>query len=327
MSQTAPGKSYRKGISLIELFQMFPDEKTAEEWFEKKRWGQVGKPTHCPLCGCSERVKPVLSRNPLPYRCAECRRYFSVKTRTVMHRSHIPYQKWLIGIYLWATSLKGVSSMRLHRDLNITQRSAWFMAQRLREAWNEGIPEMAGTFEVDETFMGGKEKNKHKDKKLNAGRGAVGKVAVAGIKNRETNTINAVVVARTDKETLQGFVSDRVDTEATVFSDDFKSYHGLPYEHKTVKHSVGQYVNGQAHTNGIESFWSLLKKGYHGTFHHFSPKHMNRYITEFATRYNVRPMNTIDIMGKSVKMMVGKRLTYQELALGETGYGSNVTTD
>ena len=309
----APGKHFREGISLIGLFQKFPDDATAEAWFEKQRWGEAGKPSHCPKCGSTEKLKRVSSRKSTPYWCGACRTNFSVRVGTVMHRSHISLQKWAIGIYLFSVSLKGVSSMRLHRDLKITQKSAYFMAQRLREAWSESLTVMVGPLEVDETFVGGKEKNKHSKKKLKAGRGGVGKAIVVGAKDRATNTISAAVVENTDAKTLQGFVSDHAADGATVYTDDHGGYKGLPYDHETVKHSVGEYVDGQASTNGIESFWATLKRGYHGTFHHISPKHLRRYVNEFATRHNMRSQDTEAMMGETVARMVGKRLRYQDL--------------
>ena len=313
MAQNAPGKHYREGISLIALLERFPNDATAERWFEEQRWGEAGKPGHCPMCGGTDKLGPVAARKPLPHWCGECRRHFSVKTGTVMHRSKIGLQKWAIAIYLWSTSLKGVSSMRLHRDLNITQKSAYFMAQRLREAWSDSPGGMLGPVEVDETFVGGKEKNKHAHKKLKAGRGTVGKMIVVGAKDRETNRVSAAVVDNTDAKTLQDFVGDHAAKGATVYTDDHGGYQGLPFEHETVKHSVSEYVRDQAHTNGIESFWATLKRGYHGTFHHISPKHLHRYVNEFATRHNMRPKDTEAMMAETVARMVGKRLMYRDL--------------
>ena len=313
MAQNAPGKHYREGISLVELFQRFPNDEAAERWFEVARWGESGKPDHCPICGATDKLKIIATRRPLPFRCGECRRYFSVRTGTVMHRSKIGLQKWAVATYLWSVSLKGVSSLRLHRDLKITQKSAYFMAQRLREAWSDSPGGMLGPVEVDETFIGGKEKNKHAHKKLKAGRGAVGKAIVVGAKDRETNRVSAAVVGNTDAKTLQGFVGKRAAKGATVYTDDHGGYQGMPFEHETVKHSVSEYVRDQAHTNGIESFWATLKRGYHGTYHHISPKHLHRYVNEFATRHNMRPKDTEAMMSETVARMVGKRLMYKDL--------------
>ena len=317
MAQKGPGKSHREGISLIELFEQFPDDATAEVWFEEQRWGTAGEPSHCPMCGDTAKQRPVKSRKPLPYWCGSCRRHYSVRTGTVMHRSRIPLQKWAIAIYLWSTSLKGVSSMKLHRDLKITQKSAYFMAQRLREAWSDMPSGMGGPVEADETYVGGKRKNMSNAKRkqlAGTGRGAVGKVAVAGIKDRKTRQVSARVMEATKADDLQGFVRDHAVAGATLYTDDAGAYQGMSdYDHESVKHSVSEYVRGQAHTNGIESFWSMLKRGYHGTFHHISEKHLHRYVNEFATRHNLREEDTIAMMEKTVSMMNGKRLTYRDL--------------
>ena len=193
-----------------------------------------------------------------------------------MESSKLGFQVWAIALYQVTTNLKGVSSMKLHRDLGITQRSAWFLAHRLREAWKDNGTQFSGPVEVDETFIGGKEKNKHANKKLKAGRGAVGKAIVVGAKDRDSNRVSATVVGNTDAKTLQGFVGDRAAKGATVYTDDHGGYHGMPFDHETVKHSISEFVNGMAHTNGIESFWALLKRGYHGTYHHMSERNVHR---------------------------------------------------
>ena len=221
-----------------------------------------------------------------------------------------------MAIFLCLTSLKGVSSMKLHRDLNITQKSAWHLAHRLRKALEPHGSMFSGPVEVDETYMGGKRANMSNAKRkelAGTGRGAAGKVAVVGVKDRASNRIAAKVVERTDKPTLQGFVVKHTAPGATVYSDEASAYEGLPYEHESVKHSAAEYVRGMAHTNGVESFWSILKRAHKGIFHKMSPKHLDRYVTEFEGRHNIRERDTIDQMGSVVLGMDGKRLMYADL--------------
>lgn len=315
MSKKAPGKSHREGISLMQLTEMFPDEESAVRWFEAIQWPN-GR--HCPKCG-SLRTSEVPGANPMPYWCGDCRSYFSVKTGTSMARSKLPMRKWAFAVYLYVTNLKGVSSMKLHRDLGVTQQTAWFMLGRLRAAWGEAeLPAMEGPVEADELYLGGIRKNMPKKKRKElTGRGAVGKTPVVGIKDRATNQVRAQVVESVDAETVHEFIRDTVDPNATLYSDESSVYRGAPVsEHEAVNHSVGEYVRLQAHVNGIESFWAMLRRAHKGTFHKISPKHLQRYIDEFTHRHGIRDQDTLDQMAHVVAHMAGKQLLYRELVAG-----------
>ena len=325
MAHKAPGKAYRKGLSLVDLLEMFPDDDTAMRWFVETRWPHGPA---CPHCG-SIRVLSAAAHATMPYRCREkgCRKRFSVRTGTIMESSNLGFQTWALAMFLCVTSLKSVSSMKLHRDLGITQKSAWHLAHRLRKAWDEDSGALfTGPVEADETYMGGKRKNMSKSKRrelaeAGIGRGHAGKTVVAGIKDRDTNHVIAHVVERTDAETLQGFVIEHTEPGATVYTDEAAAYKGLPFSHESVNHSVAQYVRNQAHTNGIESFWSMLKRAHMGTFHKMSPKHLDRYVTEFAAKHNVRPLDTRDQLTTLTHGMDGKRLRYEDL-IADNGLSS-----
>ena len=281
MAHKAPGKAHREGITLVELMDMFPNEVTATAWFESVFWGGE---RHCGHCG-SARTYEGDGGNGMPYRCGDCRGYFSVKTGTVMAHSKVPLRKWAIAIYLCLTSLKSVSSMKLHRDIGVSQPTAWFMLHRIREAWtgNTSGP-FDGPVEVDETYFGGKRKNMSKAKRkelAGTGRGAVGKTAVVGMKDRDSNKVTARVVDDTDGQDIAGVCrgSRRVRCQG-LHGRCSGSYKG--HVLSTTKPSniaLASTSDGMAHTNGIESFWSMLKRAHKGTFHKISPKHLDRYVS------------------------------------------------
>ncbi|MCY4260779.1 MAG: IS1595 family transposase [Rhodobacteraceae bacterium] len=306
-----PGKYHRKGMTIVELMDMFPTESAATAWFESVIWPN-GR--YCPKCG-SLHTREVPNAKPMPYWCKDCRSYFSVKTGTAMQSSKIPLRKWAIAIYLCLTSLKSVSSMKLQRDLGVSQPTAWFMMHRIRKAWGyDDSQPFDGPAEVDETYFGGKRKNMSNAKRKElTSRGAVGKTAVVGIKDRETNQVRAEVIVETDAETLQNFVEENTAEDATVCTDDAAAYKGMDRLHESVRHSVGEYVWEMAHANGIESFRAMLKRAHGGTFHKISLKHLQRYVSEFAGKHNIRNSGTLAQMRDTVARLVGERLLWRDL--------------
>lgn len=310
--------AHRPGLSLFEIMGMFPDEQTAHAWFAERRWGPDEAGRYCPRCGCTETRRS--KRRPF-YFCTGCRKRFSVRTGTVMEESRLPVRKWAIATFLIVAGIKGVASTRLARDLDITQKSAWFLLHRLREAL-EGVAQggetFAGPVEVDETYVGGRTKNKS-----NARRKAMKaagetwrdhKSVVAGVRDRETGGVRAEVVEHEDRPTLHGLIAENVAPGATVYTDEAPAYRGMTgYEHETVNHGVREYVREQASVNGIESFWALLKRGYVGTHHWMSAKHLDRYVQEFASRWSRRRLSTTEQMHAVAAGMVGRRLTYAKL--------------
>ena len=320
MTKKAPGKAHRQGISLLEVVRKFPNDEVAETWYVQQRWPEG---VVCPHCG-SVNVQTGAKHKTMPYRCREkeCAKRFSAKTGTVMEGSKLGFQTWMIAAYLMTTSLKSVSSMKLHRDLEITQKTAWYLAHRIRRGWTDESRVMSGNFrgpvEVDESYFGGVRRNMSNAKRRalaeeGYAQGPAGKTVVVGLKDRETNRVVARVVEHSDKATLQGFVLENTESEAVLYSDEAGAYESIPLEHHCVKHSVSEYVRGEIHTNGVESFWSMLKRAHKGTFHKLSPKHLDRYVQEFAGRHNIRDEDTEDQLVSLAFGMDGKRLRYREL--------------
>lgn len=299
-------------ISTFDLFAMFPDAESARLYLESRLWENG---VTCPICKGGERIT---TRKGGYYRCNACQLDFTIRTGTIFERSHIPLNKWLYAMYMLVTARKGISSMQLAKEIGVTQKSAWFMLHRLREACNGKLEKLQGMIEIDETFVGGKEANKHECKKLKAGRGSVGKTAVMGLRERGTGRTIAMPIKATDMETLQTAIHTNCEVGSTLFTDEASGYigmDGLFFRHDTVCHSVGEYINGQAHTNGIESVWALLKRGVYGVYHQVSPKHLGRYVNEFAFRLNAGDVkrHTLDRLDSFVVAVVGKRLTYAGL--------------
>jgi len=305
----------------------YADPENCHQFMVDLRWPD-GKVT-CPTCG-SENVKYL--PNARVFKCYEKhpRQKFSLKVGTIFEDSPIGLDKWLPAMWLIVNSKNGISSWEVHRALGVTQKTAWFMLQRLRLAMQSTDGgTLSGEVEVDETFIGGKARNMHEKKRREkiTGTGGKDKAMVLGMVERGGKVCATVVDKRTKKE-LQAHVRQTVEAGAAIFSDELKSYEGLDddYKHAVINHAI-EYVNGNTHTNTIENFWSLLKRGLHGTYVSVEPFHLFRYIDEQAFRYNNR--NDMDDSGRFVTAMqqvVGKRLTYKELT-GKTIEGPNQTAD
>lgn len=301
----------RSTISTFQLFEVFPDAETARVYLESRLWPNGPR---CPVCGTGERIT-VRKRGF--YRCNQCKEDSTVRTGTIFERSHVPLHKWVYAMYLVVTARKGISSMQLAKEIGVTQKTAWFVLGRLREACKGNLTKLRGIIEIDETFIGGVEANKHEWKKLHQGRGAVGKEAVFGMRQEDGRTI-AMHLPAIEIGTVHQAIIRNVEVGSTIHSDEAGAYNGLGglfFTHERVNHSAGEFSRDGVSTNSIESVWAVLKRGVHGVFHHVSPKHLDRYVQEFTFRLNDGNVarHTLARLDSFIAGTAGRRLTYKAL--------------
>lgn len=298
--------------SVLDLINAFPNEKVCIEHLEELRWnGNVISPF--------DSSSKVYNCKGNKYKCKNTGKYFNVKTNTIFDNTKMPLQKWFLAIWLVTSHKKGISSLQLGRDLDITQKSAWFMLQRIRNCFGTyPNDDLENEVEIDETYVGGKNKNRHNNKKIKGsqGRSAKDKTPVVGMVQRG-GLLSAMAVENVKSDTLTREIISKVKESATLYTDEWLGYNGVSriYDHHIVKHNQGEYVKGRIHTNTIEGFWSLLKRGIIGIYHFTSKKHLQMYVDEFVFRYNTRKFSEglrFDLMLR----MTENRITYKELING-----------
>ena len=314
-------KGTAETISIPQLLRMFPDQETCIAWLERVRWN--GEPV-CAHCGACDKISRPKSK-PNAYWCGHCRKQFTVTTGTIMHATKTPLQNWIIAIYSVMTARKGISAMQLSKELSVQYRTAWYMLHRIREACASGDFKLDGVVEMDEVYIGGKRANMSNAKRkalADTGRGAVGKAAVMGARERGGNTV-ARPVENADGETANRFATETVRAGAVIYTDESRIYNRLTFKHEAVNHSAKEWVRGAVHTNGLESVWALIRRSITGTWHHVSIKHLHRYVNEASMRLNEGNcrIDTIDRMDALVRGIGGRRIRYRDL-IADSGLAS-----
>lgn len=295
-------------MDLIQFISKFSNDKVCEEYLHSMIYKEG---VQCPYCQCKKVYKINTSTKYQNYKCSKCSERFSVVTRTIFDKTRIPLQKWFIAIFLLSTSKKGISSVELSEKLSITQKTAWFLLHRIRECMQEIDLKLFGTVEIDETFVGGKEKNKHAHKKLHE-KHHEGKTAVMGAISRENKQVIAYPVKEVDNPTAEKFITNKVEKNSMIYADNAYCYDGLvPLR---VNHGQGEYVRGEVHTNSIESFWAIIKRGYVGIYHQWSKKHLKRYIREYTYKFNNK--SSANISEIILHNTIGRYLSYKMLIRG-----------
>jgi transposase-like protein len=297
--------------TLREAIIYFADEQVSFDYVRTLRWPNG---VSCPFCGCDEHS--FLATRKV-WKCKDCKKQYSVKVGTIFEDSPIKLGVWITAVWLICNAKNGVSSHEIHRALGVTQKTAWFMLHRIRKAMASGGFEthLSGDVEVDETYIGGKEENKHKDKRIPGTRGSANKTIVLGMLERDGEIVTKVV-PNAKRSTLTLPIYQHVAPGSTIHSDKHSAYEELGamtwYDHKTVDHKV-QYVDGDCHTNGLENFWSLFKRCIKGTYIHVDPVHLGSYVDEQTFRFNNRKTNDAERFDRTLGEVAGKRLTYREL--------------
>lgn len=297
--------------TLTDFTDYFRDEETCRKHYTKIRFGDGA---YCPHCNHTEIYT---FKDGKRYRCAKCKQDFTIKTGTVFGESKLPLRKWFIAIYLLMNSSKGISSVQLAKHVGVTQKTAWFMAHRIRETNQQNKEPLSGTVEADETYIGGLSKNMHiRVRKIKVtGTGGVNKTTIFGMKQRDGH-VRAQVIKNTDAQTLHPIIKENLVKGSTLYSDELRGYNNLHenFSRGVVRHSLKEFVNGDCHTNGIESFWALFKRGYHGVYHHMSKKHLQRYVNEFSFRVNRRELSMQTMFSDVVAQVANStQLPYKKL--------------